>query len=126
MQVSTEELAERRALGLRLRRARGSKGLSQADVAATLGMARQSVNRIEAGLRGVDALELIKLCELYERSVLTMLCLEPRDTARSEIDQLTEDLSRRDYEILLLLARSMLEEFPVKVRPVRPKAEQGV
>lgn len=58
---------DRRTLGARLRAAREYLGLSQDEVARAIGLARPAVSLIESGQRKVDALELKKLAELYQR-----------------------------------------------------------
>lgn len=60
---------DRKSLGARLREAREYLGLSQDEVAKVVGLARPAVSLIESGQRKVDALELKKLAELYQRPV---------------------------------------------------------
>lgn len=56
---------ERMALAERLRTAREMAGLSQGQVAKSLGLHRPSISEMEAGRRRVSAEELAKLAELY-------------------------------------------------------------
>ncbi len=56
---------KRMALAERLRTAREMAGLSQGQVAKTLGLHRPSVSEIEAGRRRVSAQELAELADLY-------------------------------------------------------------
>ena len=58
---------DRKSLGARLREAREYLGLSQDEVAKDVGVARSAISLIENGQRKVDALELKKLAELYQR-----------------------------------------------------------
>jgi transcriptional regulator with XRE-family HTH domain len=60
---------ERKLLGERLREAREYVGLSQEEVADHINIPRPAVSQMENGKRGVDALELRKLAQLYERPV---------------------------------------------------------
>jgi transcriptional regulator with XRE-family HTH domain len=58
---------DRKSLGARLREAREYLGLSQDEVARAVGLPRPAVSLIESGQRKVDAFELKKLAEVYQR-----------------------------------------------------------
>jgi transcriptional regulator with XRE-family HTH domain len=60
---------DRTALGERLKQAREYLELSQDEVAKKIGLPRSAVSLFESGQRGVDAIELQKLAELYQRPV---------------------------------------------------------
>lgn len=60
-------------LGERLRQAREANGLTQTEVAARLGVSRPSVAELEAGRRGVSALELDRLAYLFGRDIREFL-----------------------------------------------------
>ena len=60
---------ERRRLGEKLRGAREYLGLSQDEVARHLGIPRTALSNLESGQRGVDALELKRLADLYRQPV---------------------------------------------------------
>jgi transcriptional regulator with XRE-family HTH domain len=60
---------DRKSLGARLRDAREYLGLSQDEVARTVGLSRSAISLIESGQRKVDTLELKKLAEIYQRPV---------------------------------------------------------
>jgi transcriptional regulator with XRE-family HTH domain len=60
---------DRTALGERLKQAREYLELSQDEVAKKIGLPRTAVSHIESGQRRVDAIELQKLAELYQRRV---------------------------------------------------------
>ena len=62
-----------RALGTRLQLARKARGLTQAQAAAGLGVARTTITAIEAGDRQVKGTELATLARLYGRSVGEMV-----------------------------------------------------
>jgi len=57
----------RAALGRRIKEARTYLGFSQEEVATGLGISRSAVSQIEAGQRGLDALELASLAKLLAR-----------------------------------------------------------
>lgn len=63
----------REELGARLRSAREASGLTQAEVAARLGLSRPAVAEIEAGRRGVSGLELDRLAYLFGRDIREFL-----------------------------------------------------
>jgi len=60
---------DRQALGQRLKEAREYLELNQDEVASTLNVPRSAISLIEAGQRKVDALELQKLAEIYQRPI---------------------------------------------------------
>jgi transcriptional regulator with XRE-family HTH domain len=86
---------------------RERKGMSQTAVAEALSLPRQSIIRIEAGSRGLDVLELVQLAELYDLPVTELLGKQLGEPQPSELVRLSRYLTRRDYERLLSLARSM-------------------
>lgn len=57
--------ATRMAIAQRIRDSREYLGLSQADVAEVLGIARPAVTRIESGERNVESAELDRLARLF-------------------------------------------------------------
>ena len=65
----TEDEAERKRLGERLRDARKYLGLKQEDVAAHMNVPRTALVDIESGQRRVEAIELTKLAKLYRQPV---------------------------------------------------------
>lgn len=65
-----EETVDRQRLGARLREAREYLGLSQDEVATYLGIPRTALSHIESGQRGIDALELKKMAQLYKQPVV--------------------------------------------------------
>ena len=60
---------DRQILGSRLKEAREYLNLSQDEVAKILKVPRSSVSMMEAGQRKVDAIELQKLAEIYQRPI---------------------------------------------------------
>ena len=66
-----------RELGNRLQHARKRRGLTQADAAEVLGVARTTITAIEKGERRVDAEELIKLADAYGRPVSDFVADRP-------------------------------------------------
>jgi Zn-dependent peptidase ImmA (M78 family)/DNA-binding XRE family transcriptional regulator len=70
---AAEMAVAREELGARLRSAREASGLTQAEVAARLGLSRPAVAEIEAGRRGVSGLELDRLAYLFGRDIREFL-----------------------------------------------------
>src|SRR5438128_12289239 len=64
---------DRRKLADRLREAREGAGLTQEQVADHLSIRRPAIAEIEAGKRAVKSDELVRLAELYGRSIKWML-----------------------------------------------------
>jgi len=60
---------DRSVLGERLRQAREYLELSQDEVAKKVDLSRTAVSLIESGQRRVDAIELQRFAELYQRPV---------------------------------------------------------
>lgn len=60
---------DRKELGTRLKEAREYLGLSQDEVARAIKLPRSAISLLEAGQRKVDALELAKLADIYQRPV---------------------------------------------------------
>ena len=67
--TTTLETLDPRDLGQRLQLARKARGLTQAEVADQLGVARTTLTAIEAGTRQIRAAELAKLARIYERTI---------------------------------------------------------
>ena len=95
---------ERTALGGRLRRVRRHRGFSQLEVAGYLKIPRSALSHIENGRRGLDALELKRLADLYRypASYFTGETKPAADLgeALEPLLQAAADLSRRDREEL--------------------------
>src|SRR5438876_1720733 len=66
-----------RVLGMRLQEARKDRKLTQQDAAMALGMSRPTYIAIEKGDRSVQPHELIRLAEIYGRSVHELLRNRP-------------------------------------------------
>jgi len=64
-------------LGNELKQARQKRGLTQADAAGILGVARTTITAIEQGERRIKAGELIKLVRAYGRQVSDFVRLRP-------------------------------------------------
>jgi transcriptional regulator with XRE-family HTH domain len=60
---------DRQLLGSRLKEAREYLELSQDEVAKALDLPRPAISLIEAGQRKVEAIELKKLAEIYQRPI---------------------------------------------------------
>jgi Zn-dependent peptidase ImmA (M78 family)/DNA-binding XRE family transcriptional regulator len=130
-------------VGERLRIARESVGITQADAAAAIEVARTTLVAIEQGQRRVRINELQSLARLYRTTVNALLRQEavhvdlaPRfrrlpnsaDTAATEAVQLMADLARAEVELENLLgvtrSRNDPPERPILRGDVRAQAEQ--
>lgn len=102
----------RKTLGARIAAARGAAGMTQAALAAALGLERSAVARIEAGDQGVDTLRLSKIAEALgadpalffrdeERDPVLVLLRAP-EASREDVAAHLEWLRRfvDDYELL--------------------------
>ncbi|HYM07246.1 MAG TPA: XRE family transcriptional regulator [Candidatus Dormibacteraeota bacterium] len=110
-------------LGLRLKRARESCGLTQEDVAQEMGMVRPTIAQIELGNRSVSGLELANFSYLYARDIrefladsfdvesLASVLLRADDDAGDGVKAALRDCialghQLRDLETLLDISRS--------------------
>lgn len=99
---------DRQALGVRLREAREYLELSQDEVASALNVPRSAISLIETGQRKVDALELQKLAEIYQRPIGHFTGEDPEPEALPEAVQhlarTAAKLTERDREELMRFA----------------------
>ena len=108
--MNDQELS-RQTIASRLRMAREMAGLSQGQVAKSLGWHRPTVSEIEAGRRKVSADELFVLAELYGTSVLWIMGEEPEsgtvsDRAKLAARELSK-LKEEDRDRLLQLIQAL-------------------
>ncbi|MEA5358291.1 helix-turn-helix transcriptional regulator [Amycolatopsis sp., V23-08] len=104
---------EHRVLADRLKQARDTLGLTQADTAEALGIARSSVAELEAAKRKVSGLELRRLSRLYQRSVAWLLGEEDEsDVADQALYRATSALSPGDKEQVLRFAEFLAAQRP--------------
>ena len=111
---------DRKSLGLRLREAREYLSLSQDEVAKAIGLTRPAMSLLENGQRKVDAIELRKLADLYQRPVAYFTGeAENSDPSMSEkvqhLARAAAKLTENDQEELLRFA----EFLRMKVQPRR-------
>lgn len=102
--MSEDEL---KVVASRIREARESLGLTQEEVSGALGIPRTSVHAMEAGKRGVSALELRRLARLYRRRVEWLLGEDeeaPVAAADGALYRATRDLSEEDKDQVLRFA----------------------
>lgn len=134
MAMTQNDLAER------LKRARLEAGISQAAAAEVLSLPRPTISQIEAGKRGVDSLELVKLAKLYKKPLSFFLeeQVEKREK-KSVVAMLfraeTKDLTREDEAVInefadlcrdyTWLERTLGYErrltLPMRLRAARPR-----
>jgi transcriptional regulator with XRE-family HTH domain len=97
---------ELKIVASRIREARESLGLTQEEVSTALGIPRTSVHAMEAGKRGVSALELRRLARLYRRRVEWLLGEDDAPVAAAEgaLYRATRELSAEDKEQVLRFA----------------------
>src|ERR1041384_1106051 len=132
MGVTVDEHESTEALATRIRSARETVRLTQAQVAAELGVSRPTLISMEKGTRGVSSAELIKLAELYGQDVATLLRpSSPPASIRarfrtglmtspneSDLDHAVDELERLADNYIDLLRRSQVR------LPGRPPASR--
>lgn len=122
MTASDNQPNEHRVVGGRLREARLSMGLTQADVAKALGLSRPTLAAVEKGTRKITGLELRRLARLYQRDVAWLLGEEQPDAAAgSALHRATAKLSEADKEQVLRFAEFLAAQHQpgggTKARP---------
>lgn len=111
-------------LGARIREARRSRGISQAQAAEGLGISRPTLIAVELGRRQPTASELVDMARIYGRQVHDLV----RDTppvealsARFRLASGTEAETRHAVEIMQRVADNVVElEELMGTRPTRP------
>lgn len=110
--------AERQLLGIRLKEAREYLDLSQDEVARILGVPRSAISMMEAGQRRVDALELKKLADIYQRPVGYFAGESSSESEAVEtvrhLARAASKLSDRDREELLRFAQFLQAKGPTR------------
>lgn len=99
---------DRQKLGFQLREAREYLRLSQDEVAKALDLPRTAISMMESGQRKVDALELKRLAEIYQRSISQFTGSDDKQTSEPEavrhLARAAAKLTDRDREELLRFA----------------------
>ena len=90
-----------------IRTLRKSKGLSQEELAIKLNVVRQTVSKWEQGLSVPDAEILIKLAEVLDTTVSTLL---GEKISESKVDDLKAISEKLEVINLQLLQKKMREE----------------
>jgi len=111
----------RQALGTRLKEAREYLELSQDEVARVLDVPRTAVSLMEAGQRKVDAIELKKLAEIYQRPIgyftgETGAAIPLTPESVQHLARTAAKLSDRDREELLQFAQFLQARQPSRDR----------
>jgi transcriptional regulator with XRE-family HTH domain len=119
--IPQEKDTDRQLLGNRLKEAREYLELSQDEVARILNVPRTAISLMEAGQRKVEAIELKKLAELYQRPIGYFT--GETGTATVEVPDAVQHLARtaaklsdRDREELLQFARFLQARQPPRGR----------
>ena len=143
MQISVLEEIDPRTLGRRLQNARQARSMTQQDVADQLDAARTTVTAIEKGERRIQPEELLRLSELYGRSIgylvrerepaesfgvqfRAFLKEEETTATNSELEQAVNDFQdlSEDYAVLESLnGIESLGQYPVEFKIGRSRPE---
>lgn len=108
--MTTEK--KKKLIATRIRLARESAGLTQAQAAKKLNVARPTLTECEAGRRNVTAAEIAEMAEIYGVGV-TWLLGDEEDVADPEQDRIAlaareiAGLKERDLANVLQLVRSI-------------------
>lgn len=97
---------EREKLGNKLKEAREYLGLSQEEVAAVLKLSRSAISLFEAGKRRVDAIELQKLSNIYNKSISDLTGQSKEESLIVEhLAREASGLTEKDQQELMEFAR---------------------
>jgi transcriptional regulator with XRE-family HTH domain len=113
---------DRQALGDRLKEAREYMGLTQDDVAKSLGIPRSALSNVEAGTRKVDAIELARLAKLYQRPVAWFTGEDPAASSEvakevAHVARAAATLSQQDRQELARFADFLKSRAKAKATP---------
>ncbi|MEX0697739.1 MAG: helix-turn-helix transcriptional regulator [Dongiaceae bacterium] len=116
-----EKDVDRQLLGTRLKEAREYLELSQDEVARILNVPRTAISLMEAGQRKVEAIELKKLAEIYQRPIGYFTgeqeaTTPPVPKSVQHLARTAAKLSDRDREELLQFARFLQARQPARGR----------
>jgi len=116
-----EKEIDRQLLGARLKEAREYLELSQDEVARILEIPRTAISLMEAGQRKVEAIELKKLSEIYQRPIGYFtgepdVAAPPIPDAVQHLARTAAKLSDQDREELLQFARFLQARQPTRAR----------
>ncbi|MFD7656000.1 helix-turn-helix domain-containing protein [Actinosynnema sp. NPDC059797] len=133
MGVTVDEHEPAEALATRIRGARETARLTQAQVAAALGVSRPTLIAMEKGTRPVSPTELVKLAEVYQRDVATLLrpSIPPSSirarfrtglvtgSSDGDLEDAVDELERfaDNYVDLLRRSQARLPGRPAAIRP---------
>jgi transcriptional regulator with XRE-family HTH domain len=109
---------DRKSLGARLREGREYLGLSQEEVAKAVNLPRSAISLIESGQRKIDALELKKFAELYQRPVGEFTgeveATAPPQASVQYLARAAAKLNESDQAELLRFAEFLSSRAPVR------------
>jgi transcriptional regulator with XRE-family HTH domain len=113
----TSDVEFRTELGSKLKTAREYLGLSQEEVSRILGLARSAVSLIESGERKVNAAELKKFAEIYQKPLgyFTGEAAAPPESV-AHLARLATELSQKDRQELLRFAEFLQSRKESKTR----------
>jgi transcriptional regulator with XRE-family HTH domain len=106
---------ERQQLGSRLKDAREYLELSQDEVARALNVPRTAISMIENGQRKVEAIELKRFAEIYQRPIGYFTGEDPSPPLPENVEHLARTaakLTDRDREELLRFAQFLQSRGP--------------
>jgi Zn-dependent peptidase ImmA (M78 family)/transcriptional regulator with XRE-family HTH domain len=133
MGATVDEYESGEAVATRIRGARETARLTQAQVAAELGVSRPTLIAMEKGTRAVSSAELVKLAELYRQDVATLLRPSPPPASirakfrtglmtgpnEGDLEHAVDELERFADNYVDLLRRSQVR-LPGRPPAVRP------
>jgi transcriptional regulator with XRE-family HTH domain len=92
-------------IGINIRKLRQKNGWSQKHVAQRLHISIPALSKIETGMTDINISRLNQLADLFEVSVLDIICIEkyhPMTESNEKVNQLIVDLSAAREHIIVL------------------------
>jgi transcriptional regulator with XRE-family HTH domain len=99
----------RRLIAERLRQARRTSRLTQAEVESAVGIPRSGISDIENRKRNVTGLEVCRLARTYGRTVAWLVGEEDYEPKGAEMLDLVEVLPHEARAFVLVLIRCLIE-----------------
>ena len=113
----TEKKALNEHIGLKIRTARETAGITQDRLAELIGMGTKNVSAIERGFAGISVPALKRICETLSISSDSLIMDEPTNSESEGVEILTERLKHlqpQQLELALDINNKLFEVFAMQ------------
>jgi transcriptional regulator with XRE-family HTH domain len=113
----------KKTIASNIRRARIASNMTQAEAADKLGITAQAISNFERGVNGIENSLLIRMCEIYNTSMNSILG-EEDDKKEISSDDLV--LTEGEKAFIRLLRRIPAEEQPIVIEKILSELDNRV